>query len=411
MSWNVRSSARKSGKPEAGVGVDDGGELDAAEVVPLRDHLRADEHGAIGGREALERLPHASGFATASASRRITSSSGTFAASSRSSRCVPAPIRASSADPHAGQSPGAGSRVPAVVAAQHPVAVQGERDVAVRAAARRAARAAVDGRRDAAPVQQQDRLAAALGERAELGEERRRQRVARLAAQVDDCTDGSGAREPAAELEPLERLPALRPRRRRPEDGDRALERRALRRHRARVVARVRLLLVRRVVLLVDADDAERRHRREHRRARADDDRRLARGDRARARRAAPPRVSAECRIATRSPKRARKRPSACGVSAISGTSTIAPRPRASAASQARMYTSVLPLPVAPQSRTLPPPPSSSASMRESAASCGGDSCVGAASAVSAVPTCRRSPRRFGCDGATSASARAGVEP
>ena len=58
--------------------------------------------------------------------------------------------------------------------------------------------------------------------------------------------------------------------------------------------------------------------------------------------------VSAECSTATRSPKRARKRPSVCGVSAISGTSTIAPRPRASAASQARMYTSVLPLPVAP---------------------------------------------------------------
>ena len=65
--------------------------------------------------------------------------------------------------------------------------------------------------------------------------------------------------------------------------------------------------------------------------------------------------VSAECSTATRSPKRSRKRPSVCGVSAISGTSTIAPRPRASAASHARMYTSVLPLPVAPWSRRLPP--------------------------------------------------------
>ena len=37
--------------------------------------------------------------------------------------------------------------------------------------------------------------------------------------------------------------------------------------------------------------------------------------------------VSAEWRIATRSPKRARTRPTVCGASAISGTSTIAPRP------------------------------------------------------------------------------------
>src|SRR5207302_3467255 len=80
----------------------------------------------------------------------------------------------------------------------------------------------------------------------------------------------------AAELEPLERLPRFRPRRGRAEYGDSAFERCALSRHRARVVARVRLLLVRRVVLLVDADDAERRDRCEDGRARADDDRRLA---------------------------------------------------------------------------------------------------------------------------------------
>ncbi len=121
--------------------------------------------------------------------------------------------------------------------------------------------------------------------------------------------------------------------------------------------------------------------------------------------------LNPECRTATRSPNRSRKRPSACGVSAISGTSTIAPRPRPSAAWHARMYTSVLPLPVEPQRRTLPPPASISASMRPSAASCGGDNCVGAASASIAWPTVRRSPRRFGYDGATSPSARAGVDP
>ena len=84
---------------------------------------------------------------------------------------------------------------------------------------------------------------------------------------------------PAAELEPLERLPRLGPGRRRAEDCDGALERGALRRDGARVVARVGLLLVRGVVLLVDADHAERGQRREDRRAGADDDGRLSRGD------------------------------------------------------------------------------------------------------------------------------------
>ena len=40
--------------------------------------------------------------------------------------------------------------------------------------------------------------------------------------------------------------------------------------------------------------------------------------------------------IATASPKRSTKRPAVCGVSAISGTSTIAERPRSSAAATAR---------------------------------------------------------------------------
>ena len=73
--------------------------------------------------------------------------------------------------------------------------------------------------------------------------------------------------------------PALRPRRRAPVDGDRTLERRPLRRDRPGVVARVGLLLVRGVVLLVDADQPEAAHRREDGRAGADDDPRLAGGD------------------------------------------------------------------------------------------------------------------------------------
>ena len=167
----------------------------------------------------------------------------------------------------------------AVVAVQPLVAVQHERDVAVRAAEGRPAGAAVERRRDPAPVEQQDRLAAALGDPAELGEQRRRERVAGLAPQVDDAHRRQLRPEPLAQLEPLQPLPALGPRRRAAVERNRTLERGALRRHRPGVVARVGLLLVRRVVLLVDADQADAVHRREDRRASADDDPRLAARD------------------------------------------------------------------------------------------------------------------------------------
>src|SRR5579862_2989752 len=49
----LRAEVRQT---EPGVGVDDGCELDAGEVMSLRDHLRADEHRALGAREPLERV-------------------------------------------------------------------------------------------------------------------------------------------------------------------------------------------------------------------------------------------------------------------------------------------------------------------------------------------------------------------
>ena len=192
---------------------------------------------------------------------------------------MPAPIRASSGDAHAGQISGDGHGVTAVVAVQHVVAVQDERDVAVRAAQRRPARPAVDRRCDAAPVEQQDRLAAFRRHAAERREQRRRERVAGLAAEVDDAHRRERPDEPPAEVEPVEALPALGPRRRAAVDRDRAFEGRALRRDGACVVARVGVLLVGLVVLLVDADQPEVADRREDRRPRADDDARLAARD------------------------------------------------------------------------------------------------------------------------------------
>src|SRR5215510_10210164 len=95
------------------------------------------------------------------------------------------------------------------MAVQRLVAVQDEGDIAVRAAPRFAACPAVQRGCDATPVEHQDRLAPALGERAELCEERRGQRIAGLAAQVDRAHRGAANADPLAELEPLEALPAL----------------------------------------------------------------------------------------------------------------------------------------------------------------------------------------------------------
>ena len=70
----------------------------------------------------------------------------------------------------------------------------------------------------------------------------------------------------------------------------------------------------------------------------------------------------AECNTATMSPKRPRKRATVCGVSAISGTSTMADLPSSNARRMARRYTSVLPDPVTPSTRITRPSPWSMAS-------------------------------------------------
>ena len=119
-------------------------------------------------------------------------------------------------------------------------------------------------RRNAAAIQQQNRLPPALCDGAEFGQERRRERIPRFAAKIDDTHRRQRAGEPSAQLEPLELPPALGSRRRAAEHRHRTFERGAFRRDRARVVPRVGLLLVRGVVLLVDADHAEVPHRREH---------------------------------------------------------------------------------------------------------------------------------------------------
>jgi len=261
---------------EAGVGVDDGRERDAGHVVALRDHLRPDEDGPLGRAEALEDVADR---ARPARDVRVEPEPLELGEALRELRLEP--LRPG-ADPC--ELDGAALRAfardclhpPAVVAVERVVGVQRERDVAVHATARDAAGAAVDRRRDTAPVEEQDRPPAAVHQPAERGEERGRERVARLAAQVDEPHGRHRRPDPRRERQAPEPCPALGPRRRGAVHGDRALEGRPLGGDRACVVAGVGLLLVRGVVLLVDDDQPDAAHRREHGRPGADDDPRLA---------------------------------------------------------------------------------------------------------------------------------------
>ena len=52
----MRSAARKSGKPSCAVGGDHADQRDALEVVPLGDHLRADQNIDAAGGERAQNL-------------------------------------------------------------------------------------------------------------------------------------------------------------------------------------------------------------------------------------------------------------------------------------------------------------------------------------------------------------------
>ncbi len=157
--------------------------------------------------------------------------------------------------------------------------MQRQRDVAAPAPLRASARAAVDRAGDPATVEEQDCSTAALLHSRQLREQGRRQRVAGLVAQVDQLHRRHRRTDAGRQRQRIEPSPALRPRRRASVHGDRALESCALGSDGAGVVARVRLLLERGVVLLVDDDEPESGDGREHGRPCADHDTRLARCD------------------------------------------------------------------------------------------------------------------------------------
>ncbi len=165
--------------------------------------------------------------------------------------------------------------MPAVVAMEALVAVQGQGDVTVPAPPREPAGATVDRGGHPTPVEEQDRLAAPLCDTAELPEQRRRQGKAALPAEIHDPHARHRRPDPGRQLDPLEQGEALRTGSRAAVHGHGTLESGALRCDGPRVVARIGLLLVRGVVLLVDDHEPEVAHRREDRRARTDDDPRL----------------------------------------------------------------------------------------------------------------------------------------
>src|SRR5437763_10931977 len=107
-------------------------------MMSLRDHLRADEDSALGAREALERLAHVGDVGVEPDHLELR----------HLSRELALELLRAGADARELRGPARRARVAerleaaAVVAPQLPVRVQRQRDVAIRATARRAARAA-----------------------------------------------------------------------------------------------------------------------------------------------------------------------------------------------------------------------------------------------------------------------------
>ena len=192
--------------------------------MALRHHLRADEDDAVGGGElrerGRERARLRNGVGVEPDPFQLRQPLLELALEALRSRTDARELRR--------RTRGTRGRlrfdVAAVVAAQHAAAMQHQRDVAVRAAQRESARTTVQRRRNAAAIEQQDRLPSPLGDRAELREQRRGERIPGLAAEIDDAHGRKRSRQPGAELEPLEPLPAFRPGGRAAEDRHRALE-------------------------------------------------------------------------------------------------------------------------------------------------------------------------------------------
>ena len=248
--------------------------------MPLGDHLRADQHAAVGGVEAREKRPGrlvVAALARDGLAGRLRGGTGT--ASRRDVGVEPQDGEAVAAE-HAfelvlealGARAVAGDRcrgagvaacrdwlamttvVTGDVAAR---AVHHERHVALRAAPHAPTGAAGQEVRPPAPVEQDDRLAA-LGAHLCQGVRADRMQSVWLLAHVEHLHRGQRAAVDAArQARASDLAQGLRTRRRAAEQQQRAARPGALDGHLAGVVAGVPFVLVRGVVLLVDDDQAE----------------------------------------------------------------------------------------------------------------------------------------------------------
>ena len=196
----MRSSARKSGSAEPGVRVDDRRERDALEVVPLRDHLGAEQHPALALAEPVQRLGQARRLRC-----RVRIEPHEIELREAGSQLL---LELLGTCPEPRELGGTARRTAlgllgfesAVVAVQAPVRMERQRDIAALAAEREPARPAVNRRSDAAPIEEEHGPPTVVRDAAERVEQRGRERVAGLPAQVDDLHRVAS--------EPLRRLPS-----------------------------------------------------------------------------------------------------------------------------------------------------------------------------------------------------------
>ena len=274
------------GQAEPDVGRDHADQRHAREVVPLGDHLRADQDVDLAGGEPRQQRGDRAAPPDRVAIDARDARVGKQRAISASTRSVPKPICSRYGPAHFAQAFGSAHRVVAVVAARAlRRAVHGQRHAAVRALERRRRTAGRTPRwrsraGSAARSPARRRRAASRSRVAQRrAEDRRPGPAAAYSSRMSTIRTLASGRSSTRLLERDQRVAAalrvvvaLQRRRRRAEHDQRARLARAHDRDVAAVVARALLLLVRAVVLLVDDDQAERAQRREHRRPRADDD-------------------------------------------------------------------------------------------------------------------------------------------
>lgn len=270
---------------EARVRADDADGRDVGDVVPLRDHLRAEQDVVLAAPKTLEDLLmrefRRRRVAVHADDARRRHERGELLLELLRARAEVLDVAAAALRADVRH----GLLHIAVVALELAVAMVDERQAAVAAADDLAAGAAHDERREAAPVEHDDDLLVPrnclLDELLQCARDDVAVAHAQLLPHVDAMDDGQRDVADAPRHDEQRELPLrraevrLKRRRRTSEEQHGPVDARDLLGHDARVVAWRLVLLVAHVLLLVEDDEPDVVSRREERRARADDDARL----------------------------------------------------------------------------------------------------------------------------------------